>query len=77
MVIGNISSRKLSKILSAPKAELSREINYAVFKPAEFKDKIKKKDHFLNTVLEKKKIFIMGSENELKRIINSRQHKAS
>jgi len=72
MVIGNTSSRDLSKILSGPKTELSREINYAVFKPAEFRDKVKEKDHFLNAVLKKKKIFIIGNENELKRIINSR-----
>jgi len=71
MVIGNASSRELSKILSGPKTELSREINYAVFKPAEFRDKVKEKDHFLNSVLKKKKIFIIGNENELKRIIKS------
>ena len=71
MVIGNASSRELSKILSGPKTELSREINYAVFKPSEFRDKVKEKDHFLNAVLKNKKIFIVGSENELKRIISS------
>lgn len=72
MVIGDISSKDLSKTLSRPKTELSREINYAVFKPEEFRDKVKNKDHFLNTVLKQKKIFIIGSENEFKRIINSR-----
>lgn len=77
MVIGNISSRELSKILSRSKAELSREINYAVFESAEFRDKVNGKDHFLSTVLKKKKIFIIGSENELKRLIGSRQHKTS
>jgi len=77
MVIGNTSSRDLSKILTAPKMELSREINYAVFKPAEFKNKVKGKDHFLNSLLKKKKIFIIGSENELKRIVSSGQHKTS
>ena len=70
MIIGDISSRDISKALSGPKTELSREINYAVFKPAEFKNKITGEDHFLNSVLKKKKIFIVGSENELKRIIN-------
>lgn len=77
MVIGNTSSRGLSKILSGPKTELSREINYTVFKPIEFKNKIKEKDHFLNTVLKKKKIFIIGCEDELKRIIKSGQSKTS
>lgn len=71
MVIGNASSKEISKILSGPKTELSREINYAVFKPAEFKDKVEEKDHFLIVVLKKKKIFIIGNEDELKRIIKS------
>ncbi|MFA4981963.1 MAG: nucleotidyltransferase domain-containing protein [Candidatus Omnitrophota bacterium] len=75
MVIGNVLSRELSKILSKSKMELSREINYAVFKTAEFRNKVKEKDHFLSTVLKKKKIFIIGSENELKRFISSGQLK--
>jgi len=71
MVIGEISSRELSKALSKPKAELSREINYAVFKPGEFRDNARDGDHFLNTVLKRKKIFIVGSEDELKRVVKS------
>ena len=71
MVIGDISSKGLSGILRKPKAELSREINYAVFKPTEFKSKVNNKNHFLSVVLKQKKIFIIGSENELKRFIRS------
>jgi len=72
MVVGELSSRELSKILSKAKAELSREINYAIFKPAEFKDKVKNNDHFLNTVLKQKKMFIVGSEDGFKRFAGSR-----
>jgi predicted nucleotidyltransferase len=72
MVIGDISSRGLSEILSQPKKELMREINYTVFPVNEFRDRVKKKDHFLNSVLKEKKIFIVGDENELKGLIKSR-----
>jgi predicted nucleotidyltransferase len=72
MVIGEISSKELSSILSKPKKELMREINYAVFSLKEFINKVKQKDHFLSSVLKDKKIFIVGSENELKTIIKSR-----
>jgi len=72
MVVGELSSRELSKILSKSKAELSREINYAIFKPVEFKNKVKNRDHFLNTVLKQKKLFIVGSEDEFKRFTGSR-----
>jgi predicted nucleotidyltransferase len=71
LVIGNISSKELSRLLSKPKKELSREINYAVFRPEEFRRKIKKKDHFLYTVLSDKKIFIVGNRNELEKLIKS------
>lgn len=77
MVIGDISSKELSGILSDPKKELMREINYAVFPTREFINKAKKKEHFLNSVLNDKKIFIIGDENELKELIESRQIKAA
>jgi predicted nucleotidyltransferase len=72
MVIGDISSKELSGILSKPKKELMREINYAVFAPKEFIVKIRQKDHFLTSLLKEKKIFIVGDENEFKRFIKSR-----
>jgi len=72
MVIGKISSRELSHLLSRPRRELMREINYVVFSPEEFKERVKQKDHFLNSVLKDKKIFIVGDTSELKAIIKSR-----
>jgi len=72
MVIGKISSRELSHLLSRPRRELMREINYVVFSPEEFKERVKQKDHFLNSVLKDKKIFIAGDTSELKAIIKSR-----
>lgn len=71
MVIGKISSRELARLLSRPRRELMREINYIVFSPEEFKERVKQKDHFLNSVLKDKKIFIVGDASELKAIIKS------
>ncbi len=67
IVIGNIALKQLSALLSGVKRELGREINYAVFPPKELKRRVAQKDHFLNTVLREKKVFIIGSENELKK----------
>lgn len=72
LVLGKISVKKLSSLLTKPKKELGREINYAVYSVKEYKRRIKQKDHFLNAVLGKEKIFIIGSEDELKKIIQSR-----
>lgn len=69
MIIGSVTSKELSGILSRPKKEISREINYSVFSPEELHKRIKNKDHFITTILKEKKIFIVGSENELKTII--------
>ena len=72
MVIGDISSRKLSSILSKPKNELGREINYVVFDVGDFRNKVNSEEHFLNTVLNEEKIFLVGDEDELRRIIEGR-----
>ncbi|GAI22592.1 unnamed protein product [marine sediment metagenome] len=72
MVIGGISSKELSSILSKPKKELMREINYVVFSLNGFINKAMQKDHFINSVLKNKKIYIVGSEDELKGLIKSR-----
>ena len=77
MVLGDISSKELSNILSKPKKELLREINYVVFSLDEFINKAMQKDHFINSVLKDKKIYIMGSENELKGLIKSGKAKAT
>ena len=77
MVIGDISSKEISSILSKPKKELMREINYVVFSLNEFINKAIQKDHFINSVLKNKKIYIVGNEDELKDLIKSRQIKAT
>lgn len=72
-VVGSITLKGLSVLLSGVKRELGREINYAVFPAREFVRRLIKKDHFLNAILREKKIFIIGSENELKKIIRTGQ----
>jgi len=71
MVIGDISSKELSGLLSGTGRELLREINYAVFSAEEFAGRVNKKDHFVLSVLKEKKIFIVGDDNEIKAIIGT------
>ncbi len=72
LVIGSITSKELSGLLSKSKSEIGREINYTVFKAQEFEKRKKQKDHSLNTVLKEKKLFIIGREDELRTITESR-----
>lgn len=72
MVVGKISSRRFSSIIADAKRELGREINYVIFAENEFRQKVRRKDHFVLSVIEDKKIFIVGDNGELKKIIRSK-----
>lgn len=72
MVVGDISSRELSRLLAKPKREFVREINYAHFPENEFRQRVKRRDHFLTSVLAGKKVFLIGDDDELKKIISTK-----
>jgi predicted nucleotidyltransferase len=66
MVIGESGLRKVSTLLAGIGNQLGREINPVVLEPAEFKRRIRAKDHFISSVMKTAKIFVIGSENDLK-----------
>jgi uncharacterized protein len=68
MVIGTITMRQLSKRLSGVAVKLGREVNPHILTPAEFAERIKKRDHFITSVLETSRLFVIGSEDELSRL---------
>lgn len=67
-VIGDIGLRRLSELLAGASEKVGREINSHVFSESEFTLKKRKADHFISDVLANEKIFIIGSENELKKM---------
>jgi DNA-binding transcriptional ArsR family regulator len=68
MVIGAVSLRQLSKLLSGVSAKVGREINPHVFTAEEFVRRKKARDHFVSTVSGAPKLFVIGSEDELEAI---------
>ena len=66
MVIGDIGLRKLTGLLMDVSEKLGREINPYRLTENEFTKRKKDKDHFLQEVLDSPKIFITGTEDELK-----------
>jgi predicted nucleotidyltransferase len=68
MVIGTISLRRLSKLLSGVDTRVGREINPHVFTEEEFRQRKKARDHFLSRVLATPKLFVRGNEDELTRL---------
>jgi predicted nucleotidyltransferase len=68
LVIGDISFAEVVSALSPVQEVLSREINPSVYPPEEVKAKLSEKQHFLRSVLDSPKIFIIGNKNELDRL---------
>lgn len=66
MVIGDLGLRHLSKMLSGVSEKIGREINPHVFAKDEFQKRIESKEHFISNVLKSPKIFVIGSDNDLK-----------
>ena len=69
MVVGEISFGDVVSLLSPAEEELGREVNPVVYPVAEFKKKVKEDHHFVKTVLEDEKIFVIGDEHELRRLV--------
>ena len=66
MVIGSITLHQLVKLLSKARATTGREINPHVFSAEEVLRRKSARDHFLIAVLSGPKLFLVGSEDELK-----------
>ena len=65
MVIGQLGLRDLSRLLSGIEEKIGREVNPHVLREEEFRKRIRAKEHFVSSVMETPKIFIIGSEREL------------
>lgn len=66
MVIGTISLRQLGTLLSGVATKLSREINPIVLTLEEFVRRRKAREHFITTVLGEPRLFVIGTEEDLK-----------
>ncbi len=60
VVIGEITLRSLVKILSPLQERFGREINPHIYSHDEFKERIKKKDHFVLSLMKAEKKMIKG-----------------
>lgn len=65
MVIGELGLRDLSGLLSGVEERIGREINPHVLQEDEFRKRLRAKEHFVTSVMESPKIFIIGSQDEL------------
>lgn len=68
VVVGDITFSDVVAVLSPVQETIGREINPTVYPPDEFRAKLFKKNHFIKTILAGEKIYLIGDENELKRL---------
>lgn len=66
MVIGDAGLTTVATAIRPLQDELNRDINPSIYPTAEFRAKIAAKDHFLTSVLEGKRIMLVGSEDDLR-----------
>jgi predicted nucleotidyltransferase len=68
VIIGNPDEDRLIKELDKLEGKFQREINYKLYTLKEFKKEIEEKEPFILEILRDKKIMLIGSENELRKI---------
>lgn len=60
IVIGDVGLRSLSSVFKSLTHQIQREINPHVYSLKSWQEKLKKKNHFIRSVLADKKVFLIG-----------------
>jgi len=68
MIIGNVSEDAVLKAILKVEEHLGREVNYSMFSPGEWKKHLKVKKAFASNVAKDQKIFLIGNEDELRKL---------
>jgi len=69
IILGSISFAEISAALATAQEKLQRELNFAVYSTEEFKRRLKIKDHFIKSLMENPRIFIISNDDELTRLV--------
>lgn len=77
MIIGEVSAKKLSGSFLEVGRILNREVNFSVFPQEEWIERIKQNDHFITSVFNEPRIFILGNPDEFERMGKIRLAKTS
>lgn len=69
LIIGDIKLTKIMPSLRVAQDRLGREINPSIFPAGEFQTRAVDGEHFVSSVLVGPKIMLIGSENDLERLV--------
>lgn len=65
LIIGELNVKQVSSAIKAAEEEMNREIRYTVMSKDEFDFRKKKRDTFTVNIINRHKIMLIGSENQL------------
>jgi predicted nucleotidyltransferase len=65
LIIGNPDEERLMTEIDELEERLKREINYTIYSKTEYNNRKRKKDTFIQNILERPKILLKGTEDEL------------
>jgi len=68
MIIGTLGLRSVAQVLSGLAERVGRELNPHVMKSEEFARRKHTADHFISSVLDSPRLFVIGSEDELAKL---------
>ncbi len=68
MVIGNVMVDAVHEAIMKAEEHLGREVNYSIFSPSDWKKQLKAKKGFASDVARDQKIFLIGNEDELRKL---------
>jgi uncharacterized protein len=69
MVVGSVTLAELANALNPTQDMLQREVNPSVYPPEELKRKVRDGNHFLTSIMNEPKLFLIGGEDDLKRLV--------
>jgi len=68
LVVGNVKFGDVVSALGPVQETLGREVNPTVYPPSEFRSKLAGGHHFLTTVMNGSRVYIIGDKSELERL---------
>ena len=69
LVVGDVSLQEVATAIVSMEPTLGRSINPTVYPPAELRSKVEGGHHFLTAVLAGEKIFVIGTQDELGKLL--------
>jgi predicted nucleotidyltransferase len=76
MIIGSVALDDVFTSLSNVETKVGRTVNPTVYSVRELKAKLQGGNHFLNTVVNGDKVFLIGDEDDLRKLVGVRMAKA-